>query len=152
MKSSLRVNARSVIPSALAHGPSQSLIFTHFFTHTPLLDLINYISFVALETEVRECRERKLRDLTMERMRRWEPQKKEARKKDSRKKVWGGREESAVVRLASGDINNDKAAGPDALPWTAGEEDKHMFTKADTSNPPPYPSQGRNICRYTATS
>lgn len=49
-------------------------------------------------------------------------------------------------------LTTTKLPGPDALPWTAGEEDKHMFTKADTSNPPPYPGQGRNICRYTATS
>lgn len=56
------MSACSIIPSALKHDPSPSLIFTHFFTHTPLLDLINYISLVALETEVRECGERKLRD------------------------------------------------------------------------------------------
>lgn len=106
--------------------------FTFFCSNALAIAVINYISLVALETEVKECivwiqRKRnksceKERKRQKERRKGWELRRNEGRRK------WLLRDQPRV-RLASGDINTSDAARATILPFTAGEGDKHALTK-----------------------
>lgn len=111
---------------------SKALVSLFFCSNALAIAVINYISLVALETEVKECivwiqRKRnksceKERKRQKERRKGWELRRNEGRRK------WLLRDQPRV-RLASGDINTSDAARATILPFTAGEGDKHALTK-----------------------
>lgn len=95
-----------------------------FCSHALVIALINYISLVALETEVREC-------ITWVQRTKFMTESRQERKKEGWKEGWRKclLRDQPCVRLASGDSNTSDAAGATILPFTTGEGDKRTLTK-----------------------